>query len=156
MSSSLPLYNFSLIGSTPRSTIPLLWESSRKSGTVPCFFSMGVLPEALNHFCGSTPAKVVKDFQEYFRRLKISNTGSSPRHGLRVVEITSQSYRGMKKGVAKSAKMPWRGLTPFRPTFISTHMCNYTNNSWFCVTVTITPSAYWLNGEFLNHKRLSR
>ena len=49
----------SLFGSTPRGTIPLLWECSRKSGPVPCFFNMGVLPEALYHFCGSTPAKVV-------------------------------------------------------------------------------------------------
>ena len=36
---------------------PLLWEYSRKSGPTLCFFIKGVLPEALQHFCGSTPAK---------------------------------------------------------------------------------------------------
>ena len=59
MSRSLPLYNFSLFGCTSRSTIPLLWECSCKTGTVPSFFKTGVLPEALYHFCGSTPTKVV-------------------------------------------------------------------------------------------------
>ena len=57
MSRSLPVYKNSLSGSTPGSTIPLLREYSRKSGPTLCFFSMGVLPEALQHFCGSTPAK---------------------------------------------------------------------------------------------------
>ena len=90
---------------------------------------LGVLPEVLYHFCGSTPAKVVQHFvflvQEYSqkhystfvgvlpqkwystygstsRRPKISNTGSTPRHALRVVEITSQNCRCSKEN--------WHGL----------------------------------------------
>ena len=59
MSRSLPVYNFSLFRSTSGSTIPLLWECSRKSGTGLCLFNTGVLLEALYHFCGSTPAKMV-------------------------------------------------------------------------------------------------
>ena len=59
MSRSLPLYNFSLFRSTPGSTIQLLWECSHESGTGPCLFNRGVILEALYHFCGSTPAKVV-------------------------------------------------------------------------------------------------
>ena len=66
MSRSLLVYKISFFGSTPGSTIPLLWEYSCKSGPTHCFFSTGVLPEALQHFCGS-----------------------NPRHALRVVEITS-------------------------------------------------------------------
>ena len=58
MSRSLPVYKNSLFGSTPGSIVgPLLREYSRKSGPTLCFFIMGVLPEALQHFCGSTPAK---------------------------------------------------------------------------------------------------
>ena len=58
MSRSLPVYKNSFFGSTPGSIVgPLLREYSRKSGPTLCFFIMGVLPEALQHFCGSTPAK---------------------------------------------------------------------------------------------------
>ena len=59
MSRSLPVYKISFFGNTPGSTIPLLREYSRKRGPTLCSFNTGVLPEALHHFCGSTPAKVV-------------------------------------------------------------------------------------------------
>ena len=44
MSSSLPMYNFWLFGSTPGSAIPFLWECSRKSGPRNMSVNMGVLP----------------------------------------------------------------------------------------------------------------
>ena len=48
ISRSLPVYKNSFFGST------FAWYS-RKSGPTLCFFSTGVLPEALQHLCGSTP-----------------------------------------------------------------------------------------------------
>ena len=55
MARSLPLYKNSLFGSTHGSIVgPLLREYSRKSGPTLCFFIMGVLPEALQHFCAKS------------------------------------------------------------------------------------------------------
>ena len=50
MSRALPLHNFKGSGSTPRGSIPDLWENSRKSGIA----LLGVLPNSLKSYTGST------------------------------------------------------------------------------------------------------
>ena len=50
ISRPLPVHNFKGSGSTPRGTIPDLWEYSRKSGIA----LLGVLPNPLKSYTGST------------------------------------------------------------------------------------------------------
>ena len=86
------MHNFKGSGSTPRGTIPDLWEYSRKSGIA----LLGVLPDPLKSYTGST-------LGEYSRKSGIvllgvlpqaqnSSNGSTPRPALGVVEVTSNDW----------------------------------------------------------------
>ena len=96
------MHNFKGSGSTPRGTIPDLWEYSRKSGIA----LLGVLPNPLKSYTGST-------LGEYSRKSGIvllgvlpqaqnSSNGSTPGPALGVVEVTSNFQLNVMGAVKNS------------------------------------------------------
>ena len=80
-SRSLPVYNFGLFGSTPKSTIPLLWECYRESGTAPGLFNSTctILYHVYNFgLFGSTPESTIPLVLEHSHKSGIVLPGVLP------------------------------------------------------------------------------